>query len=561
MKVIWKILSITLCVLPFAASANTAQTYIDMFGRAPLSDRVERAHEIFEKLKRSTNHHTSSTELIIINSDAKPWASALQDDSVILSKGALEVLYNNADTDLADARLAFVLGHELAHQFRGDHVHEQLREMPMSRSERQQSTTVIFSDGRAKQMSDQTNSYTIEHNADIHGFIYASVAGFRTDLLIPGYFNAEDNEDSDFLQYWVKQTGTYGGDRHPAAIDRTNLLSAVFATIDVNYFKYGTMLAHFGHFDLAQDFLVKFEKPFPSKVFMNSEVLNVLGYLNLQRARKLTPPKDRYRFWLPTILDTNIKFPKKDIPKTRGSDRTMQLRQQALDNAIDYFSSAAKMDSENITSQINLIVANILNDSYGTAKDLARKALDKNSNNPMLQHLHAIARYADGVNASELTQRLADLAARNPTDQYMVYNLARVLKEQRYHIDATRNWRILARSLATIPDNYQTVICTELQNTCRPKMLDVELLNPSIDQLMPVHKDSILSLNGIIQMVALGAENYGLQTTQDLINFVGQPLEKTPTRTGELWAYGPRWTAKVEGQIVKEIWISNVPDT
>src|SRR3990170_2104256 len=87
----------------------------------PLS---RRAHDIFRKvLKASDRRKGVEPEFIIINYSGRPWAQSLVDGTIILTKDALDFCYRDVVLDTGDSRLAFVIGHELAHQFNGDFWH------------------------------------------------------------------------------------------------------------------------------------------------------------------------------------------------------------------------------------------------------------------------------------------------------------------------------------------------------------------------------------------------------------------------------------------------------
>src|SRR6516162_172233 len=86
--------------------------------------RVARAHDIFHRLLHAIGQKPGvMPRLYITKSD--PWNSptpmALPDGGIILSKGALDICYQ--EPTRGDDRLAFVLAHELAHQFKDDFWH------------------------------------------------------------------------------------------------------------------------------------------------------------------------------------------------------------------------------------------------------------------------------------------------------------------------------------------------------------------------------------------------------------------------------------------------------
>jgi len=46
---------------------------------------------------------------------ADPWAIALPDGYIIIASQTLDICYKNVSKEIGDTRIAFILGHELAH--------------------------------------------------------------------------------------------------------------------------------------------------------------------------------------------------------------------------------------------------------------------------------------------------------------------------------------------------------------------------------------------------------------------------------------------------------------
>lgn len=571
-----------------AGHANNVDTYIKEYGLAEESQRVVRAHEIFDTLKRSTNHLTGATSLAIIDSETTPWASALPDGNIVLSKGALDVVYKESSDDLAEARLAFILGHELAHQFNGDHYHEKLREIRISAS------------GKFLRRSEEDvrSSHDREIRADISGFIYASVAGFRTDLILP-----EPDGEGGFFHYWVNQTGTQDGDKHPAALERTKTLAHKLADIDLNYFKYGSRLAHFGRFEMAHDLLRKFERPFPSKESMNIEVLSILGYTNILKSYSMQDLEDRYRFWMPTLLETDIRFPEPKKLNRRSLNIDDSDRKKVLEEAIIYLDSAVKMDPWDLASNTNLIIANMLSGNFGTAGDKVTKAMNFiPDSGGVLEHLRSIVSYAgefeskQSVDIRESVEALEQRLMDDKTEPYVLYNLARILQEQGYFLKATGLWLKLYKDRQHIPVEYLNKICTEIGQICdaAPVPKDDEstrryfakipvVLGQTIESTItrenlaswsgngPVNPagsgarvlvngdDSILVVDQVAEMAVLGPDSHGFKNSEQLLEMLGQPVISTVRSGSSIWSYGQNFSAKIEQDKVSEVWLSYAP--
>lgn len=109
---------------PKERMAHWVATYGEV---SPTADaRVQRAHEIFQRLLYAAGKRPGVVPRLLITArDPLDIALpiAIPDGSIILSKKVLERCYR--DTRWGDDRLAFILGHELAHQLKDDFWHMQ----------------------------------------------------------------------------------------------------------------------------------------------------------------------------------------------------------------------------------------------------------------------------------------------------------------------------------------------------------------------------------------------------------------------------------------------------
>jgi hypothetical protein len=88
---------------------------------------VARAYRVFDRVRAAADvAGRRSPRLKVIASLTDPWAQALRDGYVLLSRGAVAICYRAGDPALGDARLAFVLGHELAHLAKDDFWHAEV---------------------------------------------------------------------------------------------------------------------------------------------------------------------------------------------------------------------------------------------------------------------------------------------------------------------------------------------------------------------------------------------------------------------------------------------------
>ncbi len=108
----------------FAEDRGKKEFWINKYGEIKESAFSIRAQEVFNGILAAADRRVGVEPVLhIIGYDGVPWAQSLADGSIILSKNGLEFCYKNQNSEEGDARLAFVIGHELAHQFNGDFWH------------------------------------------------------------------------------------------------------------------------------------------------------------------------------------------------------------------------------------------------------------------------------------------------------------------------------------------------------------------------------------------------------------------------------------------------------
>ncbi|MEW6601355.1 MAG: hypothetical protein AB1499_10340, partial [Nitrospirota bacterium] len=108
----------------FAEDRGRKEFWINKYGITKEDRLTERADAVFARVLAASDRRAGvEPALYIIDYDKTPWAQALSDGSIILSRKGLEFCYGKQSPEDGDSRLAFVIGHELAHQFNGDFWH------------------------------------------------------------------------------------------------------------------------------------------------------------------------------------------------------------------------------------------------------------------------------------------------------------------------------------------------------------------------------------------------------------------------------------------------------
>ena len=452
----------TLCSSLYADDRANASFYVDTFGTVDreLSPYVSRAHRIFDNLKRASSVNTFSARLVIIDAEGKPWAIALADGNVVLSHGALEIIYQSVEPETGDAWLAFVLGHELAHLGSRDlwqqHVFASLSALPKDESslaDVQQSMFNTVFDAQAWREK--------ELKADELGYVIASLAGYEVDKIFK-----ERNNFDDFLTVWEAQTQTSGNTHYRAAI-RTDFLRMRMerASRKAEQFQLGVLLSHFGNYKDALTVLEDFQSYFPSR-----QVLTNLGYVHLQFARQSMPETLAYRFWFPLLLeaDSGLRLPSRSV----NSDMLPSAAEAHLWQSVRYLERALTLNNRSVKSSINLAVAYHYLGKYFRARAVIEDALEVTPENPWLLMLRSIILVDQEPGVDMWPRALANLESISPAGDIslpLLYNNMQLQIERGRHGRALKLAGDILRNNSAFPAAYRKRVCLVLSQPCLEK--------------------------------------------------------------------------------------------
>jgi len=559
-----------------AGARSTAETWLKNYNQAPADARmVSRVQEIFEDVKRANDSVVHPSKLYIIESKSTPWAIALEDRNIILTTGAIDVIYNRDGSMYEqDARMAFVLGHELKHVIENDFSHHRAY-LALTES----ADNEVFSID-ADQSADRK---TLELSADEEGLIHASLAGYDTSAIFSKVGGA-----ANFLQHWAEQTNTISGNQYASPEERIDYLRERYENIEiqVEFFRYGVRLAHFGDYENALVLLEDFYK-----LYESDRVLTNRGYVHLQLARAEMDEALAYRYWFPDLLDLDSGFP---VSASRSV--VSQMPEKALkhlESAVELLTAGLNYSQNDLFTRMNLITAHLFLEEYSAARAVIEK-IDNWDKQPQFLALDAII-------------TLQDRRIKNPWDSYsvelveqivnepdaphnLIYNYARMLQENDRSEQAKQQWARLAARLSALPKNYQVMVCRQLDNKEKcAKQIDsfsVEHL-PMKLALKPGDKinskkarkmiksweiEPYKSFSGLGAMIYPGAKGRSHLVLDDEIKLVtlgnldsdahklidkyGQPEQIINTGLEQIWSYGPHWSALVVGNKVRELWIA-----
>ena len=365
----------------------------------PLS---RRAHDVFRKvLKASDRRKGIDPELIIINYSGSPWAQSLVDGTIILTKNALEFSYRDGDLDAGDSRLAFVIGHELAHQFNGDFWHylffQATEAVGMEK-------TKAFYEIRDIVKSSE-NLLVKELQADQYGVIYASVAGYDVDSVV--------SRDKNLFEEWARAidpSGFFKGTtKHPSPEQRAVAVIARLRDVSrrLSVFRAGVVSYYIGLYEESITMMEEFARLYPSK-----EVYNNIGtaYLSLAyKNYKNWKGNEAIPFRLSFGIDPYTHAESIEIGKIDPMKRELFFTRYitAIDKAEEYLRRAAESGYDYALSRNNLGCAYILQGRFHEAVAILDEALAlKPDDKEMLNNRGVAYHYlAERLNAPQLKER------------------------------------------------------------------------------------------------------------------------------------------------------------
>jgi Putative Zn-dependent protease, contains TPR repeats len=570
--------------------------YIATYGEVgeAFDPQVKTAHRVFERV-RAVADKTSKRlpKLVVVNSRADPWAIALPSGHIVLSKQAVALCHEQVSLAEAEARLAFVLGHELAHLAHDDFWHHEVY-------------SFLSAHTGTRPLADFLRAHPVvkhrELAADDKGFIYAAMAGYPVELVLKPRAGT-----SHFFDFWMQQTNTRVPSVHASARDRAALLQQRLRDLQdkLGFFEFGVRLSHFDYCDDGVYFFQEFQKVFPGR-----EVLNNLGYCYLQMARQDMDPSRAYFYWLPLILEGETRAQALVRNAAPSAPSLKSLKQVAggqaegfLKEAVEYLKQAVEADPGYVPARVNLAVAYLYLGRPQQAGAVLTEARELAADDLNLQGLEALVLYEQSDVGLDLwpsaVSRLEKLVAHPDPPAALRFNLARLLAVRPRPSEARSHWNHLAAMSAQLPTPIRTLVCQEQSAVPPPSCLGsspkstqplpwrwplpragLERLSPEAiqntlqgwqaipfdwfkDKLhghiyrRPDGGAAVLELDQFVQMQVLRGGPLG--RVQDLAAYCAQPLQgATPTTTPTVPRRVVRscedWAALTLGEQVQEVW-------
>ena len=556
--------------------------FIEGFGGRVDPATLPHVYEVFAKVCTVAEiHNRNLPQLVVIKDLPGPPALVLADGNIVLAQRALDVIYDNVPIWHGNARMAFVIGHELAHLANDDFWNAEVRSLVQSKA-----FSGEVGDLMSEQIEkeDQADLIEKEFKADDRGFLYAAMAGFPVHLLLA--------PESDFLSHWVAGTYTQSSKTHPKAIERTNLLRMRLQEKKdrLEFFYMGVRLASLGRYLDAVYFFSEFQKVFPGR-----EVFNNLGVCYLQMAIKKMPPSLAYEYWFPSILDNET------VIQTFRDSNQMEIAKGFLEQAVHYLAIATEKDPEYSIGYINLAVAYFYLDEIYKARAAIEEARRLKPDDYEIESLRALILFEEGQPmdtwsyAEEIFSALADNHPADSLPLFVYYNWARLLELRGR--SAEKQWKKLTKHRCELPQSIARMLCEQLKNLSDeedclkaidkpnvksvPEFLESLPIQPGFDtwqleqtehplkswKQLPFHwrgeaansgiiyqsrqGDVVLEMDDVVEMVVM-QQNFG--QSEKLLQECGPPHHKKTVMNGELWSYG-HWFVLLEHNKIKEFWI------
>jgi tetratricopeptide (TPR) repeat protein len=446
------ILFLSFLFLASSASADNPKDYASWWIKnygvvdSKMDPLVARAEKVFERVAAASDKRGNrSPRLSVIKASGDPYAQAIKDGTVILTQGGLKICYQGVTPEKGDARLAFILGHELAHLAKDDFWHS-LAFVALKEFGDEKKVREILENELRWDMADPKTQEFIrkqELQADSYGLIYMTMAGYSPKTIV-------DRDGTNFFEDWVsKVTGkiAYSDATHPGPKERAEFLRAQLGPVVevLNYFTFGVRLYQLGRYDDARSLFEAFKEKFPSR-----EVFSNIGLCHYQLAMKVLSNCDEslpLRFKLPTILDIDTLGGRL---RTWGSEASACLRHETflkhIQISIYYLKTAAEMDPIYLPPRINLSSALIMSGEFAKAISVIDEAIKIQAGNPEALGNKAVALYLFGkVNNIDTTDNALGLlregSEKNPAFSDALYNMASIQSQRGRNAAAIETWK------------------------------------------------------------------------------------------------------------------------
>lgn len=360
-----------------------------------------RVREIFQRIVRAAGRRPGLVLEVYVLDTPRIIVEALRGGIVAISRGAVDLARGDENA------LAFLLGHEVAHEVRDHHgLLESLGVLGASAATDPRDEHVV----RAYR--------AVELDADRLGVLFAALAGYRVSAAIPVLAVLVERSGPDLF--------------HPQPARRADAIRSEIADIvdHLEIFRLGLVWLSLGRYLDAARVLEHFLSLFPAR-----EVLSAIGVAYHEEAWRYAPARE---FQHTLVVDATTR-----APTTKGA-ATHPIFRQFVERALRYDALAVDADPSYAPAVVNLATA----------------YLDLDEHELALGHLNRAVRLAPKLAAAYLNRGVAlaltgDLARAEedwrtaarfePGLSQAAHNLAR-LYEVTGRPEEAKRWRVQAAS-------------------------------------------------------------------------------------------------------------------
>lgn len=439
-------------LVPYSVQADEkdhASWWVTNYGLLEASTEilVPRAERVFGELAAAADKRANRyPKLVILDAEGNPFAMSLPDGSILLTRGALRICYRKVSKKIGDARLAFIMGHELAHLANDDFWHATAFDAVNLHGGEERG----FAGVRERIKESVEDVAKREHQADAFGMLYMATAGYDPHVLL---------ERKSFFDEWsaeLDRLDVRSANKHPDPVERAVFLRTQLAAVadELDFFYFGVRLLQLGRFDDGLILLEQFRGRFPGR-----EVFNNIGFAELALALAHLGACDEselYRFKLPVEIDPDTLAAKADVvgrvPRSRSAGSTVLQCTESpgftthWNEALRSFRLARDRDPSYLPARQNLISTLLIAGRGTAALNEANEALLQAPNDPAIQMLKAIALYLAGQEndvdtVDTAVDTLNRLRQNDGPSIEVAYNLARILVERERIAAGLRAWR------------------------------------------------------------------------------------------------------------------------
>ena len=482
--------------------------WIEQHGALTLEDepRLPWVRAVWKRVEAASERSLKRLpRLLFLRSHRTPLALALADGSVILNHAVVRLVYDEQPRHVADARMAFLLGHELAHLAMDDFWQSEafhgVRDDPLWSNARQRLEQLL---GRRASDHGSREIQLRELQADSHGMITMNAAGYDPRLILEG--------DSGFFRLWSARVMELqkippSGD-HPSDTERAALLRSQLNRVrnQLLVFEAGTKLLQLGRYEDARILLEEFRNRFPGRAVFNN--LGLAEYQLALRQLASCDPLRVSRYLTSLVADVETRG-----SLTRGALSNASSGQKCLAKpafrvpfrrALDYFTQSAAMDPDYHPARVNLSSARLMAGDAAGAMSAADEVLRRSPGHLQALNNKAVALHEFGLQMGmDTTDRallmLKNVLRRRPGFLPANYNRAVLLSQRQRNAAAEEAWRELDRF--SLPQVYRREV---LRRTGRTAFQDAVSPDVGIPSPWPLGVLSPARLNQLERFGCVG---------------------------------------------------------